>query len=573
MPTVSELISGNISNAMTNMKTWGSLVFNAIDYKATGDGTTDDSGKINDAVTAASTNGGTVVFPPGTYRIASDLTVPSNVTLWFMNGAMLSADSGVTVTISGPIEAGLHQIFSGSGTVVIAKIKEVFAEWWGAKGDGIADDRTALNSAVSSLSNGGDIKFVGTYKISSNLTFPENVKLNFAESARFSVDSGVTLTINSAIEAGLYQIFDGGGTIAGKPRIEYVFPQWFGAKGDGASDDASPIQKALNFFSRIMFRSATYKIGTTITIPSNCYIYGNGATFYTKNAIPRMWYIPSTSQDVHIEKINCNGDAPDFTAFQVEGHRVWFDECTTFNVNIGIVSRGSRHYINKCDLRANVGILIETSAEVKSISDCVIAVSNIGIRITGGAGIRISNCDIMGGNHNLLVDPNSGVVASVVCENVFFDQGAQGCVRMVPTGTGVIVRCKFSNCWMSGSSGSRGVALGVNVKGIQFDSCDIYGNAADGIFIAGQGIIVSNCQIAGNGGSGVSVGGGTTDFVITGNIIGPTGDFGANVWGVFINSGASDRYVITGNMLKGNTAGAISDGGTGTNKVVANNVT
>jgi len=55
------------------------------------------------------------------------------------------------------------------------------------------------------------------------------------------------LTINGAIEAGLWQIFDGQGKVTGNPKIEAVYPEWFGAKGDGMTDDAPAIQKAIDF--------------------------------------------------------------------------------------------------------------------------------------------------------------------------------------------------------------------------------------------------------------------------------------------------------------------------------------
>jgi len=42
-------------------------------------------------------------------------TVKSNVTLWFLRGGELNISDGNTVTINGPIEAGLHQIFAGNG--------------------------------------------------------------------------------------------------------------------------------------------------------------------------------------------------------------------------------------------------------------------------------------------------------------------------------------------------------------------------------------------------------------------------------------------------------------------------
>lgn len=49
--------------------------YNVADYGATGDGTTDDTSAIEDAIAAAdATNGGTIYFPPGTYKITTTLS-------------------------------------------------------------------------------------------------------------------------------------------------------------------------------------------------------------------------------------------------------------------------------------------------------------------------------------------------------------------------------------------------------------------------------------------------------------------------------------------------------------------
>ncbi|NUT33295.1 MAG: carbohydrate-binding protein [Hamadaea sp.] len=72
----------------------GPGTFNVRDYGATGNGTTLDDDAVDAAITAAAsgTGGGTVVFPPGTYR-SRTIHLKSNVTLQLDAGATILAHS------------------------------------------------------------------------------------------------------------------------------------------------------------------------------------------------------------------------------------------------------------------------------------------------------------------------------------------------------------------------------------------------------------------------------------------------------------------------------------------------
>src|SRR5581483_640932 len=59
----------------------GSLVVNVQDYGATGNGITDDATAIQAAVAAVTGTGGTVYFPPGTYKVGTAIVPASNVAL------------------------------------------------------------------------------------------------------------------------------------------------------------------------------------------------------------------------------------------------------------------------------------------------------------------------------------------------------------------------------------------------------------------------------------------------------------------------------------------------------------
>lgn len=76
-----EYLSGQVANVMT--------------FGATGDGVTDDSSSIQDAVDWAGANHGNIYFPPGIY-VCNDILVPADRTFYSHGGATL------LLTVSGP---------------------------------------------------------------------------------------------------------------------------------------------------------------------------------------------------------------------------------------------------------------------------------------------------------------------------------------------------------------------------------------------------------------------------------------------------------------------------------------
>src|SRR5690606_3295675 len=126
--------------------------------------------RLTDASNTAAARGEPLFLPAGTYAIDSDATLAAS--LIFAPGAVLAPASGVTLTLSATIEAApTIQIFGGSGTVVLSKERHVSANWWGAKGDGATDDRTALfrmrRTLIQNPAEGWHLTFpAGTYRYS-----------------------------------------------------------------------------------------------------------------------------------------------------------------------------------------------------------------------------------------------------------------------------------------------------------------------------------------------------------------------------------------------------------------------
>jgi hypothetical protein len=88
-------------------------------YGAAADGTTDDAAAFAAAnvVATAQTNGGELRLQSGkTYRIKTDVTLDSDVTLWFEDGAKLSIDAGITFTAPGAVISFGGVPYTGSGT-------------------------------------------------------------------------------------------------------------------------------------------------------------------------------------------------------------------------------------------------------------------------------------------------------------------------------------------------------------------------------------------------------------------------------------------------------------------------
>jgi hypothetical protein len=106
----------------------------------------------------------TLVLYPVTYTIATNCTIPANVSLQFSHGACLAPADGTTTTITGYFTAPMSKIFcnavAGHGTIRLASgdksdeggqlLIHAYPEWWGASaGDATGIVNTpALQAAI-----------------------------------------------------------------------------------------------------------------------------------------------------------------------------------------------------------------------------------------------------------------------------------------------------------------------------------------------------------------------------------------------------------------------------------------
>ncbi len=105
---------------------------------------------------------GTIYIPHGTFKIATNLTIPSGMALLFEKGGSFTISAGITLTVTGYILAGPFQIFSGAGTVSINAVNLLqFGAWSGSTGITVAGTTTFTGTAVFSgaFSHAGAITF------------------------------------------------------------------------------------------------------------------------------------------------------------------------------------------------------------------------------------------------------------------------------------------------------------------------------------------------------------------------------------------------------------------------------
>jgi hypothetical protein len=116
-------------------------VLNVQDYGATGDGSTDDTQAIEDAIEDLPVAGGTVFFPPGTYKVTSQLTLPTTVSgsrpIFRFEG------SGAKITVTGAVSVFGHPLPADN-----TEADSLVARKFVFQGLTISGDRTAEQKGI-----------------------------------------------------------------------------------------------------------------------------------------------------------------------------------------------------------------------------------------------------------------------------------------------------------------------------------------------------------------------------------------------------------------------------------------
>lgn len=381
---------------------------------------------------------------------------------------------------------------------------------FGAVGDNVADDTTAIRAAITASASGGTVFFPkGVYKVTSTIVIPDGVTLvgvntysstimtNQPTGDVFTMASASTLerlSVRSSVlrTAGAFVLI-----IGSQCRIDFVsMAEYFVGIKVGVSGG---VKAALARITRCVFT------GTSTIVDS-------GGIFACNFAEIKIAEITMTGPSGALE--------PTF------GIRVWEGD-TWFIDTVNIVSHGVALLVDTpAGKSAFAGYIVNgmfdspwTSPNDAAPDAC--RISPLGFVYD----TQFSNCWFGGSN--------SG-------SGLFVYDNTTGTVDGVSVSNSLAVKC---------NSGFRFV--GAKVKNWSIVGGLVSGNVTNGIW-AQQG---------------------TSLFSITGVRAGNSGVHGTNGIGISIEASAITDYVITGNNLKGNSGAGIADGATGApNRIVANNL-
>lgn len=142
----------------------------------------------------------------------------------------------------------------------------------------------SINAAITAIGGTSATLLISVPQtLTANLDIPANIRVWILKTGSIIKASTFTLVIRGPFEAGLYPVFSGFSTTDvsfQQNAYAVVYPQWWGATGNGSTDDTTALQSALNagYIVEIPPHTVNYKITATLTYHNGQTIYGAGNT-------------------------------------------------------------------------------------------------------------------------------------------------------------------------------------------------------------------------------------------------------------------------------------------------------
>lgn len=557
----------------------------------------------------------TITYAPGT----DNLAVYRNGLRLLLNLDYIETNS-TTVTLTRGVAAG-NQLLFESGRIIGQDISAIITR--------VENQTATAQQTVFTLT-------IATYVPGSNSLSVYRNGLKLVIGVDYAETNSNTVTLTSPSALGDQFEFDAGKiltqTLAGtsvdflqagtgavtrnmqdKAR-ESVSVLDFGAVGDGVTDDTAAIQAAIDSLGAVggvvEVPPGTYKVSSALNISSYVCLRGSGAvasSIITNNSTGNVVYINgvSNSPGCTVENLFFNSSVTRTAGSYIESHSsngTFVKNCKMYSAFNGISITGSVAQsikIEDCqiDNTINYGINItafnaaspNTTGIVASYISRVLITGaanpnncNAGIRITSVGDLTLYGISTIYCKKGLDISPTGTNTVQALCvTDSFFDTGDEFGVALNPEATASVRLASFTNVWCS-SNGMSGALLGGlgQIISTNWLNCTMAANTGQGLWITST--LAKNTSVIGgvyaqNSGSGFGIASDVSNFKIVGATIGRTDSngyaFGPNGgFGINLVSGTSNKYIISNNIFTENTAGQISDGGSGVEKIVYPNI-
>lgn len=168
-----------------------------------------------------------------------------------------------------------------------------------------AKKQDGLANAISIISTTETTLLIPNQQdVTADATVPSTMTLKFTQGGSLNISGTKTVTINGHVEAGLFQIFEGDGTVSfGAGSVKEVYPEWWGENTTpGTTDMTAEINSAKASTLPILFQDTIYLIttGLTLTNQDQGFFCENGeAIIRTANDIDAI----TISKRVHLRNI------------------------------------------------------------------------------------------------------------------------------------------------------------------------------------------------------------------------------------------------------------------------------
>lgn len=259
------------------------------------------------------------------------------------------------------------------------------------------------------------------YELEEDITIPENCLLEFDGG---SISGAFTVTgQNTGINAGLIKIFSTNITLDGSWNVSEAYPEWFGAKGDGITDDTNTIQRTIENFV-VCLLTANYKLGNTLRIEHDVILRG---TKYAELLVDNTGALILNTENFIVENFKIKSSISNYTNSVIEVSR----KTAPIGVNGFLTKKLIQNIViqipYKASYRNSVGILLCDT-------------NNLGLY-----DVLVNNCYISGVDIAIKFYVNPGNVNSNVVQNCCFHANKKA-VSFVRGSGGIIQDNKIVNC-------------------------------------------------------------------------------------------------------------------------------